>query len=68
MGHHRPASDTPSQWHFAGRADDGLFIAVFGSSIPLSTKKNFLDPRMLDKYLTSIVEIVNQGRGLSCPW
>ena len=41
MGHHRPASDTPSQWHFAGRADDGLFIAVFGSSIPLSTKKAY---------------------------
>ena len=41
---------------FRWRADDGPFIAVFGSSIPSSTKKklsnldplgqNFLDPRM----------------------
>ena len=39
MGHHRPASETPFQWRFAGQADDGPFMAEFGSSIPLLTKR-----------------------------
>ena len=46
LDHHRPASETMA---FHWRADDGLFIAVFVSSIPLSTKKQLktflsLDP------------------------
>ena len=38
LGHHRPASETPLA--FRWWTDDDLFIVVFGSSIPSSTKKN----------------------------
>ena len=34
LGQRWPASETPLQWRFAGGADDGPFIAVFGYSIP----------------------------------
>ena len=38
LGHHRPASETPLKWRFAGgpMMDDGSLIVVFRSS---STKK-----------------------------
>ena len=41
LGQRWPASETPLQWRFAGGADDGPFIAVFGYSIP-STNFFFL--------------------------
>ena len=40
LGHHEHASKMPFKWHFAGGADDGPLIVVFGSSLPSSTKKN----------------------------
>ena len=58
LGHHWHASETPFKW----RADDGLLIVVFGSSLQLKKKGNtvkswtpsdeiFLDPCMPHAYI-----------------
>ena len=39
FGQHRHASETPFKWRFAGWADDGPHIVVFGSSFPSSKYK-----------------------------
>ena len=39
LGHHGPISETPFKMPFHWRADDGLFIGIFGFSIPSSSKK-----------------------------
>ena len=41
LGHHQPAREAPFQWRIVD-GDDGPFIAVFVSSIPLSTKKSVI--------------------------
>ena len=49
LGHHRPASETPFKWCFAG-ADYGPFIAVFESFIPINLKKKKKKKKNLFKF------------------